>query len=74
MGDSKNLRVLRWRSDADLRRAVTVARSRGRTWDDIGSVLQLTGREAARRYGRRLPGRSSSRRWIATVLMREHIE
>jgi hypothetical protein len=46
----------RQRSTADLRKAVAVARSRGVSWDQIGGVLNVSGEEAARRYGRRRPG------------------
>lgn len=54
--DSTRLRFLRRSgSAADLRKAVSLARARGRSWDQIGTVLHVCGDEAARRYGRRLP-------------------
>jgi hypothetical protein len=74
MGDVKNQRALRRRSEIDLRRAVAVAHSAGRTWDDIGRVLHLSGKKTAERYGPRLPWQSLSRRLVATVLMRGDIE
>jgi hypothetical protein len=57
VADSTRSRFLRRRSRsaADLRKPVSLARARGRSWDHIGTVLHVSGDEAARRYGRRLP-------------------